>query len=104
MHLRVYSLPTQIIFPNMGIDHIRYRYDLADQVADTLNNIRIMESCFMSTMIDNGLGPHRLLSEWVRKVEGLSHDIGRPESYAICATQTFCKVPVDLRLGYLAPE
>ena len=50
-----------------------------DQVADTVDNIPIIESCCMSTMIDNAFRLHQVLTESVHNVEVLSHGIGRPE-------------------------
>jgi len=63
-----------------------------------------MESCCMSIIIDSGLCPNRALTKWVQNLEVLLHDIGGPEQCAICVTQSFCKVRLDLRLGYLAPN
>jgi len=50
--------------------------DLPEQVADTVNNILLIESCCMSTIIHNGFRPQPLLTRWVQNLEVLSHGTG----------------------------
>jgi len=79
IHLRVYSLPTPIIFPNRCVDSSGSIRDLVDQVADTVDNIEIIESCPMSTSIDGGFRLHQVVHKCGRNVKVLSYGIGGAE-------------------------
>ena len=46
----------------MCVDYIWAMHNLADQVADTVNYILIIKSCWMSTIIDNGFQPYQVLT------------------------------------------
>jgi len=58
----------------------------------------------MSSIINTGFSRQKVMAKWVQYVEVLSQGIGRPECSAIGTPQTLGKLPVDLRLGYLAPD
>jgi len=97
-----------MIFSNRCLEHMGYIGDLADQVADTVDNIPIIDGCCMSSILDNGSRSHQVLTKWVQNVELLSHGgadrndalSGPPEPSAKSAS--ICALATLLRTTYLA--
>jgi len=56
------------------------RYTRPDRsVADTVNNISIIECCCMSTIVMTGFRPHQVLTKWVQYVKMVLLYICEPE-------------------------
>jgi len=58
----------------------------------------------MSTIANHGFRPRQIFTKRVQYIEVLLQSICKPEWPGIHATQTSCKVRVNLGLGYLAPD